>query len=453
MKSSFIKILILFISLTHIKSNDIAIEYEYIANSIIHLAKNDSTAYKRLEYLCDMFGPRLSGSKNLEKAIDWIIREMKHDGLSNVKGERVKVPAWIRGNESLEMKLPYRKNINLLGIGGSIGTPKGGITGEVIVVNNFDELEKVKDEVRGKIVLYNVPFSSYSETVKYRYDGPNKAAEYQAIGSLIRSVGSITHHTIHTGTMGNYKSNNKIPHAAITAEDAMMISRLYNNKQRVVLKLNMEAKFASDRWSRNIIAEINGSKFPNEIVIIGGHIDSWDVGQGAHDDGGGCIAAWHALNIINQLGLKPKRTMRVVLWTNEENGGRGNKNYRDEHLNELKEHIIAIESDGGVFSPRGFGFSGSPKARMIINDISVLLDPINAGNIYPNGIAADTAPLYELGVPVMSLIVDSSKYFWYHHTEADTFDKINFKEFNDCVAAMTIMGFVIADMDQKLPRD
>jgi carboxypeptidase Q len=399
-----------------------------------------------------MFGPRLSGSKNLEKAIDWIIKEMKLDGLSNVKGERVKVPTWIRGEESLQILVPYKKDLKILGIGGSVATPKAGIRGEVLVLNSFEELEEVKYKSRGKIVLFNVPFTTYGETVNYRYDAPNKAAKYGAVATLIRSIGSWSMNTPHTGTMGEYTYHKKIPHAAITSEDAMMISRISKRGQKVVLKLNMDGKFVEDRWSRNIIAELKGSTYPEEIIVVGGHIDSWDVGQGAHDDAGGCIAAWRAVTLIKELGLKPRRTIRIVLWTNEENGGKGNENYKNEHLSELKNHILAIESDGGVFAPQGFGFTGSEKAKDYILDIASLLEPIGAGNITNWGRAADVAILNDNGVPVMSLNVDNSKYFWYHHTNADTFDKIDFREFNNCIAAMAIMSYVVSDMEKKLPR-
>ena len=258
--------------------------------------------------------------------------------------------------------------------------------------------------------------------------------------------------TPHTGAMTYDRDQPKIPHAAITMEDAMMLGRLQGRGEKIVLHLRMEARSVADRWSRNVIAELPGSEFPEEIVVLGGHIDSWDVGQGAHDDGGGCIAAWQAVKLIKELGLQPKRTLRVVLWTNEENGGRGNKNYRDEHFDELKDHILAIESDGGVFNPRGFGFTGSDEARDILTDISRLLLPIDANAIFNGGRAADIAPLNDEGVPVMSLKVDGSKYFWYHHTNADTFDKVDIMEFNRCVAAMAIMGYVVADMDDRLPR-
>ena len=447
-----VKLIICISFLTFLSANDIKKEYESVANKIYRALETDSVAFNRLAYLCDMFGPRLSGSKNLEKSIDWIIKEMKNDGLSSVRGERVKVPTWIRGKESLKILVPFERKLNVLGVGGSVATSKGGIRGEVIVVDDFEELDRMKKNLAGKIVLYNVPFTSYGETVQYRYDGPSRAAEYGAIASIIRSVGPWSMDTPHTGTMGDYKSLKKIPHAAISMEDAMMIARIYDRGQKVVLKLNMEGKFVSDRWSRNVIAELKGSKYPEEIVVLGGHIDSWDVGQGAHDDAGGCIAAWHAVNIIKELDLRPKRTLRVVLWTNEENGGRGNKNYRDEHFSELENDILAMESDGGVFAPKGVGVTGSVDARKIIFDISDLLDPIGAGKITKWGRAADVAPLNDEGVPVMSLNVDSSKYFWYHHTSADTFDKVDFNEFNNCIAAMAIMSFVVADMDKRLPR-
>ena len=447
------KILFLIINtFIFLNANDIRSTYEQSAIKIINALENDSVGFNRLSYLCDMFGPRLSGSKNLEKSIDWVIKEMKNDGLSNVKGERVKVPTWIRGEESLKILIPFEKKLRMLGVGGSVSTQKGGIRGEVVVVNSFEALEKIKRKVRGKIVLYNVPFTNYGETVRYRYDGANIAAKYGAIASLIRSVGNGSMDTPHTGTMGEYKSFKKIPHAAITAEDAMMIDRIYKRGKRVVLNLKMEAKFVEDRWSRNVLAELRGSTYPEEVVVIGAHIDSWDVGQGAHDDAGGCVAAWRAVTLIKELGLKPRRTLRVVLWTNEENGSRGSINYRNEHFSELENHIVAIESDGGVFAPQGFGFTGSKEARKILFDIADLLDPISAANITNWGRAPDIAILNDEGVPVLSLNVDNSKYFWYHHTSADTFDKVDYREFNNCIAAMAIMAYVVADMEEKLPR-
>ena len=340
----------------------------------------------------------------------------------------------------------------MLGLGCSICTPKQGIRAEVLVVDSFAELETVKDKVKGNIVLFNAPFTSYGETVQYRYKGASEAAKYGAVASLIRSVGSITHYTPHTGVMAYVDGIPRIPHAALTIEDAIMLSRQQKHGEKIVIQLKMEARMEPDRWSRNIVADLKGSENPDEIVVLGGHIDSWDVGQGAHDDGGGCVAAWYAVKLIHDLGLRPKRTLRVVLWTNEENGGKGNKAYRDAHHDELDKHIVAIESDGGVFKPNGFGFTGSEAGRKIVDAISELLISIKANQITTGGRAADVAPLNDEGVPVMSLKVDGTKYFWYHHTNADTFDKIDFNEFNHCVATLAVMAYVLADMDMSLPR-
>ena len=427
-------------------------KYQDVADKLISASLSDSTAYNRLAYICDTFGPRLSGSKNLENAIDWVLAEMEKDGLSNVHGERVKVPVWIRGKESAKLIKPFAKDLAILGLGGSISTPRQGICREVIVVDSFEELEQRKDEVRGKIVLFNAAFTNYGETVQYRYKGAQEAAKYGAVASLIRSVGPWSMNTPHTGGMAYSDTIPKIPHAALTMEDAMMLGRIHDRGEKIILELRMEAKTVADRWSRNVVAELPGSEYPEEVVVLGGHIDAWDVGQGANDDAGGCMAAWHAVKLIKEMGLQPRRTLRVVMWTNEENGGRGNKAYRDAHRAELDNHVAAIESDGGVFKPKGFGFSGSAEAMDIVSEIGTLLDRIGGGEITEGGRAADVTPLNDEGVPVMSLKVDGSKYFWYHHTNADTFDKVDRDELNRCMAAMAVMAFVLADLDEPLPR-
>ena len=435
-----------------INANPIPEKYQDIAERLVAASLSDTSAYNRLAYLCDTFGPRLSGSKNLENAIDWILKEMEKDNLSNVHGEKVKVPVWIRGKESARLIKPFVKDLSMLGLGGSIGTRRTGIRGEVIVVDSFEELNEHKDEVKGKLVLYNAAFTNYGETVQYRYKGAQAAAKYGAIASLIRSVGPWSMNTPHTGVMAYTDTIPEIPHAALTMEDAMMLRRIHDRGDKIILELKMEAKTGADRYSRNVVAELPGSEFPEEIVVLGGHIDSWDVGQGAHDDAGGCLAAWHAVKLIKKLGLQPRRTLRVVMWTNEENGGRGNKAYRDTHMTELDNHVVAIESDAGVFNPQGFGFSGSAEAMDIVSEIGQLLNSIDADEITEGGRAADVAPLNDEGVPAMSLKVDGSKYFWYHHTNADTFDKVDRDELNRCIAAMAIMAFVLADLNEPLPR-
>jgi carboxypeptidase Q len=445
-------ILIVAVMLSQSFGESIKSKYVDTSLKIISKSLSDSTAYNRLGYMCDTFGPRLSGSKNLENAINWILKEMNSDGLENVRGEKVAVPTWIRGKESATLLSPFKKELSMLGLGGSIATPRGGLKAEVIVVNDWDELESRSNEVPGKIVLFNAPFTSYGETVAYRYSGASAAAKHGAVASLIRSIGPWSMNTPHTGVMAYNDDVQKIPNAALTMEDAMMLSRIHDRGNKIIVKLDMNARMVSDRWSHNVLGEIKGSIYPEEVVVVGGHIDSWDVGQGAHDDGGACIASWEVLRLIKELGLKPKRTIRCVMWTNEENGGKGNKGYRDMHLDEMDKHVLAIESDGGVFSPKGFGFSGNDSAREIVEEIHELMKPIGANTISDGGRAADVAPLNDEGVPVMSLKVDGSKYFWFHHTDADTFDKIDFNEFNRCIAAMAIMAYVVADLDEPLPR-
>ena len=430
----------------------IATQFKSNGNQLIHAAMTDTAGFERLTELCDTFGPRFSGSENLEKSIDWILEEMKADGLENVHGEDVMVPKWVRGNESAQMVAPYQKKLAMLGLGGSIATPPNGITADVMVVSSYDDLEARASEARGKIVLFNVPFTNYGQTVQYRSGGAIAAAKAGAVASLIRSVGPFSMNTPHTGNSRYEEGVKKIPHAAITVEDAAMIARMDERGDKVTIQLNMEARTEPDALSRNVVAEIKGSEFPDEVIVLGGHIDSWDVGQGAMDDGGGCVAAWHAVKLMKDLGIRPKRTVRVVLWTNEENGLRGGNAYRDDHMDELKDHILAMESDAGVFKPQGFGFSGSDEAFKMLQDIGTLLYPIESGIITKGGGGADIGPIMREGVPGMGLRVEGSKYFWYHHTDADTMDKLDRDEFNRCVATMAVMAYVVADMDERLPR-
>ncbi|NIW35219.1 MAG: M20/M25/M40 family metallo-hydrolase [Gemmatimonadetes bacterium] len=426
--------------------------YREDANRLIDAALADQDAYDRLTELVDRFGHRFSGSESLERALDWILAEMEKDGLENVRGEPVLVPHWVRGEESLELVLPRREKLPMLGLGGSVGTPPEGIGAEVLVVSSFDELENRRDEVPGKIVLLNAPFTSYGQTVTYRVLGAVAAARHGAVASLIRSVTPFSMRTPHTGQMRYDPNVPQIPHAAITLEDADMLARMQARGEEIEVVLKMEAETLPDVLSRNVMAEVVGWEHPEQVVVLGGHIDSWDVGQGAMDDGGGSVAAWEAVRLIKDLGLRPRRTIRVVLWTNEENGLRGGRAYRDMHQDELKDHILAMESDGGVFKPYGFGFTGSEKAYRILREIGTLLDRIGAGRITRGGGGADIGPIMRDGVPGMGLRVDGEKYFWYHHTEADTIDKLDPGEMAECVAAMAVMAYVVADMPERLPR-
>jgi len=340
----------------------------------------------------------------------------------------------------------------MLGLGGSVGTPKDGIEADVLVVPSFEELRKRTAEAKGKIILFNVPFTSYRETVIVRRLGAVEAAKAGAVASLIRSVGPFSMQTPHTGNMAYEDGVRKVPHAALSLEDAEMLSRMAARGERIRIRLKMEAHTLPDGFSRNVIADLKGWEKPEEIVIVSGHIDSWDVGQGAMDDGGGCLAAWEAVRLMMKLGLKPRRTVRVVLWTNEENGIRGAKEYARRHAADLKNHVLAIESDSGVFNPTGYGFLGSAKGMETIQAVGKLLAPIKAGEIKKGCRGADVLKLIVGGVPAMHLEVEREKYFWYHHTDADTIDKLDRNEFNRCVASMAVMAYVVADLPEPLAR-
>jgi carboxypeptidase Q len=435
-----------------VPAQSITERYRDAASKIIARATRDSAAWARLATLTETFGNRFSGTDRLERAIDWTIAEMKQDGLDAVRGEPVMVPRWVRGSESAELIEPRRQSLPMLGLGGSIATPAGGITAEVMVVRSFDELRERASAARGKIVLFNVPFTTYGETVRYRGTGAVEAARAGAVASLIRSVTPYSQRTPHTGGMAYDSSVRRIPHAAITPEDADMIERMLARGQRVVVRLMMTARTLPDAPSRNVIGELRGTQKPDEIVVMGGHIDSWDVGRGAMDDAGGVVAAWEAIRILKELGLRPRRTIRAVGWTNEENGLRGGNAYRDAHRAELDRHVLAIESDAGVFTPQGFGFTGSDSAFALIRQIGSLLEGIGAGRITRGGGGADIGPIMQLGVPGMGLTVDGTRYFWYHHTDADTVDKLDPRDVALCVAVMAVMAYVVADMEETLPR-
>lgn len=424
--------------------------YRDAANRLIGEAIGSGFAWERLAYIGDTFGNRLSGSPNLDAAIQWALAEMKKDGLENVHAEPVKVPHWVRGRESLEIVAPTPQPLVMLGLGNSVGTPAGGIEADLLVVGSFDELEAAGDRVKGRIVLFNVPFTNYGETVRYRASGPSRAAALGAVAVLVRSVGPPGLRTPHTGSLNYAADQPKIPAAAVTTEDAARLQRMQDRGTPVRLKLMMEAHFLPDADSANVVGEIRGREIPDEVVVIGGHFDSWDVGTGSMDDGGGCVVTWEALRMMKKLNLRPRRTVRVVLWTNEENGGRGGQGYRDRHRAELANHVAMMESDSGTFRPLGFGFTGSDAARARLRDVATLLKGIQADAIGPNGGGADIGPSVQAGnIPALSLEV-AGDYFLLHHSPADTVDKIDPQDFAKSAAAVAVMTYVIAEMPERL---
>jgi carboxypeptidase Q len=426
-------------------------DYQDEAAKIVGAALIDDTAYRRLAYLSDRIGHRLSGSPQLERAIEWAVAEMRRDKLDNVRAEKVMVPHWVRGSESLELVQPVSSNLSMLGLGNSLGTPPEGITADATVVRGFDELDALGEKVRGRIVVYNVPFTNYGATVQYRGSGASRAARHGALAVLVRSVTPVSLQTPHTGALRYADDQPKIPAAAITIEGAEMLQRMQDRGERIRVRLKMDAKFLPDAESANVIAELKGREKADEIVLIGGHFDSWDVGQGAHDDGGGCIIVWEALRLLKKLNLRPRRTIRAVLFTNEENGLRGALAYRDSHKEELPKHILAIESDSGVFRAIGFGLAkeAPPQARADLREIARLLNGIRADNIEADGGGADIGPIARDGVLAANLNVEGP-YFNYHHTHADTVDKIDPRDLATCVAAMAVMAYVVADVPVRL---
>ena len=426
--------------------------YREPASRLIGEALGSTFAWGRLAVLTDTIGNRLSGSAALDRAIQWAVAEMTRDGLENVHTERVMVPKWVRGSESAEIVEPVRHQMVMLGLGDSVGTSGAdGVQAEVLVVHSFEELDANAPAARGRIVFFNVPFTNYGETVRFRSMGPSRAGRHGAVAVLVRSVGPSGLRTPHTGALQYAADAPKIPAAAITTEDADRLQRMSERGTRVVVRLKMEAHVEADAVSANVVGEIRGREKPDEIVVVSGHLDSWDVGAGATDDGGGCVVTWEALRIMKKLNLRPRRTVRVVLWTNEENGGRGGLAYRDQHRAELAKHVLMLESDGGVFRPLGFGFSGTDTARETVRTIATLLSGIAADQVNPGGGGADIGPsMQEAHVPGMSLDVEGSRYFLIHHTPADTIDKIDPVDMARCAAAVAVMAYVVADLPQRL---
>jgi len=427
--------------------------YRDDAQRLIAAATADQFAWDRLAELTDTYGARLTGSENLTRAIAWAADTMKKDGFERVRTEKVMGPKWVRGQESLEIVEPPHHVIPLLGLGGSIATPAAGVEADVMVVSSMDDLQKRSAEAKGRIVLFDVPYTNYGETVVYRSGGARIAAQHGAVGMLLRSVGPMGLRTTHTGGMQYGDEAPKIPAAAISVEDSQRIQRIVARGRRVRVRLKMEAHFEPDAESANVIGEITGRERPEEIVLVGCHFDSWDAATGASDDAVGCIVTWESLRLMKKLGIQPRRTVRLVLFTNEENGLRGGTAYRDAYAKDAQNHVLAIESDSGVFAPARLAFSGSESARRIIADIATLLAGIDMHQVGPGGGGADIGPIAQAGgVPMMAYSGDATKYFTIHHTPADTVERILPAEVSKAAASLAVMTYVVAEMPERLPK-
>lgn len=440
-------IILLLIITSNLFSQDFSKKYEEVAKKIYQHAHKDSSSWERLSNMLDKFGHRLSGSANLEKTLDWILEEMKKDGLENVQADPVTVPHWVRNDAFCTMMSPWKMEIPVLALGGSIPTPKRGIESEVIVVRDLDHLRELGDSVENKIVLFNRPFTNYGETVQYRLYGADWASQQGAAASLIRSVTPYFDQNPHTGTMIYSDTITKIPHGAISLETADILQRLSDNGITPKLYFYMNCESLRPAQSRNVMCEITGSEKPNEIIAAGGHIDAWDVGQGAHDDGGPCVAAWEAVKLLKELDLRPKRTIRCVLWTNEENGLAGGKNYAE--VRSKENHWLMFEVDSGVWPPQYLGYTGDEDLYEQFKSSEKLFREYWGEDfeIGPGGGGADISPMMKLGVPGMSLRGDSKGEYWkHHHSMTDTIDKIDKKDMNDFVAAIALALYIYADM-------
>lgn len=433
------------------RAEDLAQKYHATADQLIAAALADHEGYDRLTYLCYRIGARLSGSPALARAIDWSVEQMKAAGLSNVRVIPAKVPHWERGAETGRIVAPLDQPLHMLGLGMSVGTPTGGITANVVSVATFDDLAKLgKANIQGKIVVYNEEYRGYGPTRVYRATGASRAAEFGAVAALVRSATPLAMQIPHTGEMNYDESLPKIPTAAISPEDAMMIARLCEQGVPVRIHLEMGAHMLPDADSGDVIGEIPGRTHPEQVVVIGGHIDSWDVGQGAQDDGGSIMACLQALALIHKLGLRPERTLRVAFWVNEENGGRGGDAYRAWVGDKIKDQAAAIEMDGGAEAPRGYGAGVDAHSLELLTNIATLLQGIGANEIRMGGGGSDIQPLVRDGVPGMSEVTAGTHYFDWHHTEADTLDKVDPGDFRKNVASLAVMSYILADMPERL---
>lgn len=423
------------------------------AARLIQLATRDDFAWQRLATLTDTFGNRPPASENMARAVAWAAETMRADGLENVRTERVMVPNWVRGAESAEILDPGRHAVSVLGLGGTVATPPGGLEAEVVVVTSYAELRAKSAEAKGRIVLFDVPYSTYSETVAYRTGGARAAADVGAVAVLVRSVGPMGLRTPHTGSVQYTPGRTAIPALAVAAEDASRIVRLGASGRRVRMRLVTSGHQGPEVASANVVGEIVGRERPDEIVLVGGHLDSWDVGTGASDDAVGCVVTWEALRLMKRLGLRPRRTVRVVLWTNEEHGLAGANAYAERYAATAKNHVLALEADSGVFAPATLGFSGSLAARLVMAQIGTLLTPLGLQDIGSGGGGADIGPIVQAGnVPALAYLGDPARYFVIHHTAADTVDRIAPDEVSKAAAAIAVVSYAAAEMRERLPR-
>jgi carboxypeptidase Q len=427
---------------------------------------NDDYAYRQLTHLTENIGPRLTGSPQATAAAEYVAAELRKLGLE-VRLQQVTVPHWVRGAETAAlveypgMVPATTQKIVLTALGGSSSTPADGLTADVVTVDNFDELQALgHDKVAGKIVLFNelfdkqkaaagLAFSAYGEAVRYRAAGPKAAADLGAVAALVRSVASADYRLPHTG----FSIPAGIPAAAVTAEDADLIAHLAA-EGKVRMHLTLTPQKLPDETSYNVIADLKGSELPEQIVVVSGHLDSWDLGTGAIDDGAGVVMAMQTAEVLQRLHLRPARTLRVIVWMDEETGGSGSRAYTAEYAKDFPHHIAAIESDAGAAHPLGFDVKATPAAIDALRLVQTVLQSIGSTafqpTTYPPG--ADIEAMSEAGVPAFGVMQDGRTYFNYHHSAADTLDKVVPLELRENAAAMAVLAYALTNMKDPLPR-
>ena len=418
-----------------------------------------SRAPEILRSLTDSVGPRLSGSPGDRAAVAWGLATMKALGFSNVRAEKVMVPVWRRISESAAMTAPYSHPLAVTALGGSVSTPDRGITAEVVEADSLAAVDALGEKAKGKIVFIwkrterRKDGAGYGETVPIRGAGAVRAARVGAAAVLIRSVGTDNDRLPHTGAMSYEEKTPKIPAAALSTADADLLHRVLAEGKPVTLSLFLKTETGPDAESANVVGEIPGREKPGEIVVVGGHLDSWDLGTGAVDDGAGCAIALETARLIGSLPVRPRRTVRVVLFANEENGLRGGRAYAADHEAELAKHAAALEADMGGDRAYGFSWNAGPGAERFLNEIATFLSGLGAGDFRKGGAGgADISPLLASGMPLLGLRHDASRYFDYHHTANDTFDKVDPAQLNQATAVFAVMTYALAEAPEMLPR-
>lgn len=451
-KQAFTFLLILISAITAAQDVDSA-----AIRKIFSYVLEEGAAYQRLDHLSNKIGGRVSGSPEAEKAVEWAKQTMQSDGIGKVYLQEVMVPHWVRNDK--EIFTVYSKGkvypISMCSLGNSIGTPQGGIRAGIINAGSFEELEQMdREKVKGKIIYFSKPmdqkhvmtFHAYGECGKFRYEGAIRAAKMGGIASVNRSLTLSFDDEPHTGAMGYQDSVTKVPGCAISVAGALKLNEILNDDPDAEAVIEMNCEMLPDKLSHNVIGEIKGTEHPEEIIVIGGHLDAWDKGDGAHDDGAGCVQAMELLHAFRNLGIQPKRTIRVVLFMNEENGLKGAAKYAEEAKAKNEKHIAAIESDAGGFTPDGFTYTcaDSTKSEVLLK-WRKLFEPYNIfiwNNSYGG---ADINKLKDQGTLCIGLLPDTQRYFDYHHSENDTFDKVNRRELHLGAASIISLAYLLSE--------